>query len=141
MRGQALVEFALVMPILMFMLLGFGEAAILFAQRWGYQNGVDVMAQWAAVDMSASPGESWKSGFNRIVDEEAEQWGCLDQDGPEVSFPDGTHEAGDRVLVAWDCTYEPKLTPALGIEVPIRVESEAVVPYVAPPAPSPSSSP
>lgn len=135
MRGQTLVEFALVMPILMFMLLGFGEAAMLFATRAGYQNGVDVLAQWAASQMAEG---LWPVGWSQVVDDEQNRVGCADQ--PAVTFPDTTNEPGDRVLVRWECVYEPRLTPALGLNIPVRVESEAVVPGVKS-SPSPSASP
>ena len=59
-RGQTLVEFALVLPILMFMMLGFAELAFLFASRVGFQNSADVMVQWVAEEMASHPGDSWK---------------------------------------------------------------------------------
>ena len=137
MKGQALVEFALVLPILMLMLLGFGEAAMLFATRQGYQNGADVMAQWAASEMAEKPGESWKSGWNKVVNDEQARADC-DAD-PAISFPDGGHLPGDRVLVRWSCRYTPRLSgPIAGLTV--TVDSEAVVPGVLLP-PSPSVSP
>jgi hypothetical protein len=134
-RGQALVEFALVLPLLMFILLGFGEAAFLFAVRHGYQNGVDVMAQWAAHEMSETPGESWQANWARVVSEEQARTGC--DATPVVSFPDVTHGPGDRVLVDWPCHYRPRLT-MIWDGLTVSVESEAVVPSSATPSPSPS---
>jgi hypothetical protein len=138
MRGQTLVEFALVMPIFMALLLGFGEIAFMTGTRFGYQNGVDVLADWAAQQMAGTPGESWQSGWNQVVREEASRTKCDDLN-PTLSFPDGTHEWGDRVLVTWQCHYTPKVVPGWG-GVTFTVQSEAVVPGTAPP-PSPSLTP
>lgn len=135
--GQALVEFALVLPFLMFLLLGFGEVAFLVATQQSYQNGVDVLAQWAASEMSEKPGESWRAGWNAVVKEESDRTGCGDL-APVVIFPDINHSWGDRVLVQWDCQYTPKITSGWG-GLRVSVESEAVVPGAAPlPAPEPS---
>lgn len=124
--GQALVEFALVLPLLMMLLLGFGEAAFLFSSQHAMQNGVDVLASWAAQEMAVQPGESWKADWARVVREESDRTGCDDLN-PEVIFPDGTHDPGDRVLVRWNCHYEPTITSFWdGLAIP--VESEAVVP-------------
>ena len=139
--GQSLVEFALVLPLLMFILLGFAELSFAVANRAAYQNGVDVLAQWAASEMAESPGESWKAHWNAVVNDEAGRVGCTDPNPPEVSFPDGSHVHGDRVLVRWDCPYRPTLTADL-FDITMHVESEAVVPGAKlTPTPSPSSSP
>lgn len=134
-KGQSLVEFALILPILLFMMLGFSELAFLFASRAGFQNGADVLVQWAAEEMYAKPGESWKADWNRVVDEESERVGCISQRGPELSFPDVTHVPGDRVLLDWECVYQPKLTRDF-IDLPVFVQSEAVVPGFMLPTPS-----
>lgn len=135
--GQAIAEFALVLPVLMLMLLGFAELSFAVANRAGYQNGVDVLAQWAAEEMAA---ESWPSGWTNVVKDEVDRTGCDDRD-PSVTFPDGSHLPGDRVLVRWACPYHPTLTANL-FDFTIHVESEAVVPGAKPtPSPSPSSSP
>ena len=136
-RGQALVEFALILPIMLVLLLGFAELALLFGDRVGFQNGTDVLAQWAAEEMASHPGESWKAGWQRVVREEAERVGCVG-DGPDVSFPDGDHLPGDRVLVEWACTYQPRLSGDIGV-LKVHVQSEAVVPGVLPPASPPQS--
>lgn len=136
-RGQSIVEFALVLPLLIFLLLGFGEAAFLVATREGYQNGVKVLAEWAASEMYEQPGESWQSGWGRVVNDEQGRTGCGGV--PTVSFPDGGHDPGDRVRVRWSCTYHPRITSNIWQGLPVTVESEAVVPGFLPvPTPSPS---
>jgi hypothetical protein len=120
----------------MLLLLGFGEAAFLAATQHGYQNGVDVLAQWAASEMADAPGESWQAGWNQVVRDEQDRHDC---DGvPNVTFPDGTHGPGDRVRVHWSCHYQPRITTLWG-GLPVVVSSEAVVPGFSPTAsPSPS---
>lgn len=137
-KGQALVEFALVLPIFLALLLGFAELAMLFASRQGYQNGADVLADWAAVSMAQNPGESWRSGWTAVVNDEADRADCT---SPDLSVTyDDDHAAGDRVLIRWTCHYTPKVAPGWN-GMSVTVESEAVVPYVAPvPSPSPSAS-
>ena len=127
----------MVLPIFMLILLGFGEAAFLAATQQRYQNGVDVLAQWAAIEMATSPGESWQAGWGQVVNDEQARADC---DGePDVVFLDGTHGPGDRILVQWRCHYTPRLTRLWeGLSVP--VESGAVVPYVSTPPASPSPS-
>lgn len=119
----------------MLVLLGFGEVAFLVASTHGYQNGADVLAQWAASEMT-KPGESWQAGWGQVVREESDRTRCGDLN-PVVTFPDGTHTAGDRVLVRWSCRYHPRLTTLWDGSLPVGVQSEAVVPGVIP-APSPS---
>lgn len=124
----------------MFLLLGFAELAFLFADRQGYQNGVDVLALTAASEMAEKPNaEDWHAGWEAIVKDEAERVGCNGQ--PTVTLPDETHLPGDRVLIRWTCTYRPRLYR--DFSMPITVESEAVVPGVRQPpeiSPSPSTS-
>lgn len=135
--GQSLVEFALVLPLLMLLLLGFGEAAFLAATQHRFQNAADVLAQWAAFQMADTPGESWQAGWAQVVSGESARTGCGDLN-PQVSFPDGTHGPGDRVLVQWHCHYQPRLT-TVWEGLPVNVQSEAMVPALATtPTPSPS---
>jgi hypothetical protein len=121
-----LVEFALVLPILMFMLLGFGEVAFLVATQHVYQNGADVLVQWAASEMAETAGESWQGGWEQVVRSESARTGCGDTN-PILTFPDGRHDPGDRVLLRWSCYYRPRLTTVWD-GLTIGVESEAVVP-------------
>ena len=134
-RGQSLVEFALVLPLLMFLLLGFGEVAFLVATQHRYQNSVDVLAQSAAI--AIGNGSGWEADWNAVVHEEQARVDCAS--APGLAVPDGT-DPGDRVLVSWRCDYHAKLVSGFG--VPITVESAAVIPFVAPnPSPTPTPVP
>jgi Flp pilus assembly protein TadG len=136
-RGQALVEFALVLPIFLALMLGFAELATLFASRQAYQNGADVLADWAAVSMAENPdGESWRTGWAAVVSDETARADC---EQPELSVTyDGAHEPGDRVFVRWQCRYTPKVAPGWS-GLAVTVESAAVVPLSAPePTPTPT---
>ena len=121
-RAQALVEFALVFPILVVAFLGMGEAGFLFASQHGYQSTADVLASWAAYHVSEVPGPSWDA----VAGSETARTGC---DGsPVVSWPDGGQASGDRVAVELACHYSPKITSNVwpgGLDV--SVQAEAVV--------------
>lgn len=122
-RGQALVEFALVFPVLCFAFVGMGEAAFLFSAQHGYQSEADVLAQWAA-DHPAdviSADQAWSG----VVASESTRTGC---DGtPAVTWPDGTQIAGSRVALALTCHYQPHITSNLWTGLPVGVAAEAVV--------------
>lgn len=136
-RGQTLVEFALTLPLLLFVLLGFAEVAFLVGTRSGYQNAADVLADVASYRMSVDPGESWRAHWQTIADQELLRAGCHDAD---VILPDVSHAPGDRVRVRLSCTYQPhvaRVFDGLGV----TVEAESVVPNGPPIVePSPSSS-
>ena len=132
-RGQALVEFALVLPLLMFLLLGFGEVAFLVATQHRYQNSADVLAQSVAIAIANGPG--WEAAWDAVVHDEQARVDCAAS--PGLAVPEGT-DPGDRVLVTWRCDYHAKLISGLG--VPITVESVAVIPFIAPP-PTPTPTP
>lgn len=128
MKGQAIVEFALVLPIMLFILYGVIEMAWMFQTSLAWQRGVDVLADAVAIRVANNPGESWNSGWNELVnDERAKTRTCGDA---TVTFPDGSQEAGDRVTVAWACSYEA-LTGVLP-DIETVVESTSVIPLAAP---------
>jgi hypothetical protein len=108
-RGQAVVEFALVLPLLglfLFGILDFGRA---------YNYWIDEThlasegARYAAVDQNPDP---MKSSFLAAVRDQAK--GALHDGGSSVpdplqvcvSFPNGTHAVGDPVQVEVKSTYQ-----------------------------------
>lgn len=112
------------MPILIFMLLGFGELARAFAESHTWQRSADVLADSAAIRMASDPGESWKAGWNQLVNDEQDRTGCGE---PEVTFPDAASNPGDRVQVSWTCQYTALLFNGLSFP-PKLIESVAVIP-------------
>lgn len=123
-RGQAIVEFALVAPILFFTLLAFGELGRAFAVAHIWQRSADVLADSAAVRIATQPGESWRSGWEALVRDEQARSTC---DDPDVTYPDGTNQPGDRVQVGWTCQYQFLLFNGVTFP-PTRIESVAVIP-------------
>ena len=56
-RGQILVEFAVLVPVLLFIILGAIEAGFLVNAKAAQDRSTAVVAEWAA----EHPGESWNS--------------------------------------------------------------------------------
>jgi len=120
-----LVEFALVVPIILFLFLAMAEAAFLFSDRHLAQRAADVLADSAAERMASQPGESWRVGWDALVDEEVTNI-CADHRA-DVTFPDETHNPGDRVVVELRCEYVPLVTKGLWPGLVIKARGEAVV--------------
>lgn len=118
--AQALAEFALVLPLILFAFLGMTETAFLFATQHGYQSAADVEAAWTAAHGTDDP--RWAA----MVRSEGERAGCVRS--PEVSYPDGGAASGDRVWVKLTCPYVPHVLANLWAGMPVTVTAEAVVP-------------
>ena len=125
--GQALVEFALITPILLFTILGGVEAGFLLITKADQDRATAVIAQWAAMH----PGESWNSVANKELPE------CTVE--VKESSPD-LLEATSR------CLYSPKVLVGFPIfsGLPISSHETAALPKKDPspdPSPSPAASP
>jgi len=113
--GQAIVEFALVMPLMLTILLGVIGVFYLDLRARDFQNGVDVLAELAASD----PGWQAKTAS------EDERVAChANPVQPDVSYPDGGAAPGDRILLRWACHLR---TRWLFDGLAVTVESEAVI--------------
>ena len=101
-RGQALVEFALVVPFLAFVLLGAVDLSRAYAQQLAVQNGARAGAEAAAIDVSPTAPEA----IARARDEIARTAG-LDPTAATitVSFrqPDGTTACVNPTTLASPC--------------------------------------
>lgn len=127
MRGQALVETAVVLPLLLFTFLGFTEAAFLYAQRHAAQVSADVLADVVAERMGTMPGDSWNAGWQTLTTDELNRAGC---DG----VASVEEKSDSRVSVTLTCRYTPVATNGLWPGLVYTVEGESVVRA---PAPSP----
>jgi hypothetical protein len=123
--GQALVEFALIAPVALFIVLGAVEAGMLVIAKADQDRATAVVASWAA----QRPGdESWHAVAAHELP------GCdvtVDDSRPGLLVADAT------------CTYQPVATRGLWDGLPISSEESAVVREPAPtptPEPSPSAS-
>ena len=125
-----MIEFALLAPLMLAILYAVIVAGLLFLAKDKAQNGVDVLAQLVAY----SENESWRS---KVPDEDR-RVNC-NGDKPEVSYPDGDQEPGSRVLVRWTCHFDTRGWLLHGL--PIRVESEAVIPFRPALTPAPEATP
>ena len=104
-NAQALVEFAIVLPIALFMVLALVEYGFLRAQKDHQDRETAVVAEWAA----AHPGESWNSIAT------AELPGCdvavtLDRD---IYTAQAT------------CHYQPRITSNIWAGLALRSEEHA----------------
>jgi hypothetical protein len=133
MTGQALVETALVLPVLLLLLLGIIGTGYLFHRQLIFQNGVDVLAQLAA-------GTGPRSDWHAAVVSENQRTGChADPLEPTLTYPDGGKALpGRRLLATWACHLK---TGWLFDGLPVTVSAEAVLERANPAAPEPSPSP
>ena len=122
-RGQALVDFALILPILLFIILGAMEAGFLLITKAQQDRDTAVIAEWAV----AHPGESWNSVANHLLP------GCT----VTVSTP-----TPDVVEAASRCQYHPKVLVGFPIFGGLPVSSqESAVKERAKPSAEPTASP
>lgn len=117
MSGQALIEFALVMPIFLFAALGFIEAGFLVGTFAHQGRETDDVAEWAA----GHPGESWNSMANALLP------GC------EVSVS----TASDLTTATAVCHYQPRVFPTLFQGLRMTTEESAAIAKSSKPAPTP----
>jgi hypothetical protein len=134
-RGQALVEMALVTPILLAILLGLGEAASLYAARTTYQNAAETLASWLAGHEGVE-GEEWEA----VAASETARVGC--DASPSIAWPDGAPGPSTRLVVSLSCPYVPRITSNVWHGLVVGVEASSVTPAATPtPAPTPSPEP
>jgi hypothetical protein len=118
--GQALVEFALIAPVMILVLLGAAEMGMLYAARAAQDRSTAVVADWAA----DRPGEDWRLAADRELP------GC----DVHVTIDDGL-----GILTATaTCTYHPRITSNLWDGLPISSEASAAISPE--PTPSPAGS-
>jgi hypothetical protein len=121
------------MPIFLFLVLAGGELAFLVASQFSFQRGVDLLADAAAEGIGSglradppSVSDSWRPGWNAMARDEDQLRDCGDT-MPDIEYPDGKHEAGDRVRVVWHCIYHPHITSNLWGSLSLTVVGESVI--------------
>jgi Flp pilus assembly protein TadG len=110
--GTAMVELALVMPLLLLLLLGMTE----FGKAYNYWNDTNQIAadgaRFAAVNRDPSP----------VVGQTLQNYLKSQSDTPElngiaqvcITYPNGTHAVGDPVKVTVTAPYAVRKLPFLG---------------------------
>lgn len=117
-RGQALVEFALVLPVMLVLLLATTEAGLLVLRVQGAQQAAVVLADWEALHVGTA-------GYPDI---EAQELGRATCDGTTaITWPDGTQTPGSRVVVSVSCAYHPIAT-LVWDGMPYSASAAAVLP-------------
>jgi hypothetical protein len=113
-RGVALVEFALVLPLLMLLLVGmldFGKAFTMWIDETHLANQA---GRFAAVNKNPAPGgttvDADVTGFEDYMEDDGDTQELRDRfdeagNGINVCFPNGTGAIGDSVRVDVKATY------------------------------------
>ena len=128
-RGQTLVEFALIVGVFLFMIMGildFGRAIFLY-------NGVSEAARDLSRVTSLHPGSplgsspetatAWTAEQGMIGGLTAPVFACVDLAGGSIS---GACRPGDRVTVKVEASYSA-ITPLLSLLAPITVSASSTV--------------
>jgi hypothetical protein len=128
--GQSLVEFAIILPLLLMIVLGAVDLGMGFKTYIALTNASREGARW----ISIYPSD--QAGAEDRVAEEAERIGLLNgilvDDGYGVSFsPDkSSYAAGEKVTVSVDYDYEMMFGSIIGLpEIPFTASSTMVVLY------------
>jgi hypothetical protein len=130
-RGQALVEFALVLPVLLLLLLIVIDFSRLYFAWVATQNMTRIAANYAA----NQPAGPWGSGstYQAQINADATTINCaMPSIWPAPTFPDGTTNIGDRAQVSLTCDFHP-MTPIISTIVgdPIHLGASDTFPIKA----------
>ena len=103
-RGQAIVEFALVLPIAMALLLGVCELARFGSHVWAADRAAYTLADWSAMHGGDIDSAAWAG----VVVDELQRADCAGQ--ADAQLPVGT-APGSRVVVTVRCGYVALFVP------------------------------
>jgi PKD repeat protein len=114
-RGQGLVEFALVLPVLLLIVFTAIDFGRIYLGWINLQNMVRLAANYAAnhaSDLNAPVVPATQAEYRNLVAAEAQKINChLPPTIPDPQFPDGA-DLGDRAFVAISCQFDV-LTPLI----------------------------
>ncbi len=129
--GQALVELALVMPVMLLLVLGGIEVAHALELRSRWQDAASTMAGYVVANDGRHSGSAWADE----VDGVAARVEC-DNPVAHVTFPDGS-APGDPVTLVLTCRYHP-LTQVMDWHADFHLTATAAMPpvVVVPPLPT-----
>lgn len=131
-RGQGMVEFALVLPLLVLLLLLAVDFGRVFFGWVGLQNAARIGANYAAQFPTADwadPSDPKRAEYLAQIGADAAAINCdLPGTLPIPSFPDGT-APGDRAVVGLSCNFS-LLTPFIAAVTgnPIELNAESTFP-------------
>ncbi|HEX9635207.1 MAG TPA: TadE/TadG family type IV pilus assembly protein [Candidatus Limnocylindria bacterium] len=124
-RGQALVEMALILPLLLVLVVGGIDFGRIFFGSVGLQNAARVAANYAALHPNAwgTPGNlAEQAVYEGQIRDDAAAINCvLPSTLPEPQFPDGK-DLGDHAMVTLSCQFglvTPFLEGLVGGPVPV----------------------
>jgi PKD repeat protein len=125
-RGQALVEFALMLPVVLFLTLMAIDLGRVFLAAVTLNNTARVGARYAATN----PASTWDQAT--YLSQIANEWADIDCDKQSpVPNPiySGTRQIGEPVSVALNCTFHV-LTPLISdvIGTSLVLHAEAIIP-------------
>lgn len=133
-RAQTMVEFALVFPIAIFLILGFfdlGRAVFNFASL---SNSVREATRYAIVHKEAVNGEAMSSGYTELKQKVFDySFGIPASDitvDVTVTMQSGSSETRDKISIT--ATYlfvplTPRIKQILGDETGIRIEAQSTM--------------
>ncbi len=119
-RGQSLVEIALLMPMLIFLILAGGDLARAYALQLAVQNGARAGAESAAIDFSPTVAEARA----RTLDEMSRTPGLNPSDPSLVITV--TFKLSDGVT---DCTVDPTVANPCWVTVRVQYTFHTVTPW------------
>lgn len=162
-RGQALVEMAIILPLLVLLLVMALDAGRLFFGWVALQNASRIGADYAASHAAAWDGkvdsfdQEWLARYELLVRQDLQALGCQGNPVPDPNFDldsDGTEDFddGDLTRVELACSFgllTPLAESFLGAPVTLhgrsdfainRIRSSGLPPPANPPPPPPPSS-
>jgi Flp pilus assembly protein TadG len=115
-KGQLVVELALVLPLLIAILGGMAGVGFLWFSQHRMQTGVEILAE-----LASDGTEDWRA---KVASEDARTDCNAAPAEPAVTYVDGSTGPGARILLTWSCHLD---TGWLFDGLPVTVSAEAVL--------------